>query len=109
MVGDPSLCEAVTRLQAVTAWRGQDGQSEAEQPDHPASLGDSNAASHSDEVCPNADRENTRRTVIREKLPITCALPGTVHSTGRTEPERRLKISFPRPSPGRFSRGSRFR
>src|SRR5215831_16982684 len=31
-------------------WRGQDGQSEAEQPDHPASLGDSNAASQSDEV-----------------------------------------------------------
>jgi hypothetical protein len=31
-------------------WRGQDGQSEAEQPDHPASLGDSNAASHSDQV-----------------------------------------------------------
>jgi hypothetical protein len=31
-------------------WRGQDGQSEAEQPDHPASLGDSNAVSHSDEV-----------------------------------------------------------
>jgi hypothetical protein len=30
--------------------RGQDGQSEAEQPDHPASLGDSNAASHSDQV-----------------------------------------------------------
>src|SRR5712672_4127634 len=72
-------------------WRGQDGQSEAEQPDHPASLGDSNAASHSDEVCPNADRENTRRTVIREKLPITCALSGTVHSTGRTEPDRCTK------------------
>ena len=31
-------------------WRGQDGQSEAEQPDHPASLGDSNAASHSNQV-----------------------------------------------------------
>jgi len=31
-------------------WRGQDGQSEAEQPDLPGSLGDSNAASHSDEV-----------------------------------------------------------
>src|SRR5581483_229589 len=31
-------------------WRGQDGQSETEQPDHPASLGDSTAASHSDEV-----------------------------------------------------------
>src|SRR5258707_9988947 len=31
-------------------WRGQDGQSEAEQPDHPASLGDSITASHSDEV-----------------------------------------------------------
>jgi hypothetical protein len=31
-------------------WRGQGGQSEAEQPDHPASLGDSNAASHSDKV-----------------------------------------------------------
>jgi hypothetical protein len=31
-------------------WRGQDGQSEAEQANHPASLGDSNAASHSDEV-----------------------------------------------------------
>src|SRR5215831_265365 len=30
--------------------RGQDGQSEAEQPDHPASLGDSITASHSDEV-----------------------------------------------------------
>jgi len=30
--------------------RSQDGQSEAEQPDHPASLGDSIAASHSDEV-----------------------------------------------------------
>src|SRR5215471_9408113 len=28
-------------------WRGQDGQSEAEQPDHPASLGDSNEGSHS--------------------------------------------------------------
>jgi hypothetical protein len=27
-------------------WRGQDGQSEAEQPDHHASLGDSNAVSH---------------------------------------------------------------
>src|SRR5215813_4811861 len=31
-------------------WRGQDCQSEAEQPDHPASLGDSITASHSDEV-----------------------------------------------------------
>ena len=31
-------------------WRGQDGQSEAKQPDHPASLGDSIAASHPDEV-----------------------------------------------------------
>src|SRR5215831_6144300 len=31
-------------------WRGQDGQSEAEKPDHPASLSDSNAASQSDEV-----------------------------------------------------------
>jgi hypothetical protein len=31
-------------------WRGQDAQSEAEQSDHPASLGDSNAASQSDEV-----------------------------------------------------------
>jgi len=31
-------------------WRGQDGQSEAEQPDHHTSLGDSNAASHADEV-----------------------------------------------------------
>src|SRR5215475_3436273 len=31
-------------------WRGQDGQSEAEQPDHPASLGDSITASHSDGV-----------------------------------------------------------
>src|SRR5262252_2686275 len=31
-------------------WRGQDGQSEAEQPDHPASLGDSITASYSDEV-----------------------------------------------------------
>jgi len=31
-------------------WRGQDGQSEAEQPDHPASLGNSITASHSDEV-----------------------------------------------------------
>jgi hypothetical protein len=53
MVGDPSLCEAVTRLPSRNFdlhGRGQDGQSEAEQPDHPASLGDSNAASHSDEV-----------------------------------------------------------
>src|SRR5499427_2225865 len=31
-------------------WRGQDGQSEAEQSNHPASLGDSITASHSDEV-----------------------------------------------------------
>src|SRR5262249_3562941 len=31
-------------------YRGEDGQSEAEQPDHPASLGDSITASHSDEV-----------------------------------------------------------
>src|SRR5262245_29619802 len=31
-------------------WRGQDGQREAEQPDHPASLGDSITASHSGEV-----------------------------------------------------------
>src|SRR5262245_37351631 len=31
-------------------WRGQDGQSEVEQPDHPASLGDSITASYSDEV-----------------------------------------------------------
>jgi hypothetical protein len=31
-------------------WRGQDGQSEAEQPDHRASLGDSITASYSDEV-----------------------------------------------------------
>ncbi len=30
--------------------RGQDSQSKTEQPDHPASLGDSNAPSHSDEV-----------------------------------------------------------
>jgi hypothetical protein len=55
MVGDPSLCEAVTRLPSLNFdlhGRGQDGQSEAEQPNHPASLGDSNAASHSDEVFP---------------------------------------------------------
>jgi hypothetical protein len=38
------------KLQLLFEWRGQDGQSEAEQPDHPASLGDSNAASHSDQV-----------------------------------------------------------
>jgi hypothetical protein len=38
------------KLQLRLEWRGQDGQSEAEQPDHPASLGDSNAASHSDQV-----------------------------------------------------------
>ena len=31
-------------------WRGQGGRNETEQPDHSASLGDSNAASHSDEV-----------------------------------------------------------
>jgi hypothetical protein len=31
-------------------WQGQDAQSKAEQPDHPASLGDSNSASQSDEV-----------------------------------------------------------
>src|ERR1700757_2171063 len=31
-------------------WRGHGGQSETEQPDHSASLGDSNAASHADEV-----------------------------------------------------------
>ena len=29
--------------------------------------------------------------MIREKLPITCALSGTVHSTGRTEPDRCTK------------------
>jgi hypothetical protein len=38
-------------------WRGQDGQSEAEQPDHHASLDDSNAASHSDEVFRYTRRE----------------------------------------------------
>jgi hypothetical protein len=31
-------------------WRSQDGQGEAEQPDHPASFDDSNAASHSDQA-----------------------------------------------------------
>jgi hypothetical protein len=31
-------------------WRGQDGQSEAEQPDYPANLGNSITASPSDEV-----------------------------------------------------------
>src|SRR5215467_9293782 len=31
-------------------WQGQDAQSKAEQPNHPASLRDSNAASQSDEV-----------------------------------------------------------
>src|SRR5262249_48105627 len=31
-------------------WRGQDAQSEAEQTDHPDSLGDSNAAPQSDQV-----------------------------------------------------------
>jgi hypothetical protein len=38
-------------------WRGQDGQSETEQPDHPASLGDSTAASHSDEVFGTHNRQ----------------------------------------------------
>jgi hypothetical protein len=41
--------------------RGQDGQSEAEQPDHPASLGDSNAASHSDEAFGTPNRREFRR------------------------------------------------
>src|SRR5215471_15460821 len=35
---------------ASVAGRGQDGQSKAEQPDHPASLGDFITASYSDEV-----------------------------------------------------------
>jgi hypothetical protein len=38
------------KLQLRLEWRGQDGQSEAEKPDHPASLGDSITASYSDEV-----------------------------------------------------------
>jgi hypothetical protein len=41
---------------------GQDGQNEAEQPDHPPSLGDSNAASHSDMVF------GTHRTEIEADL-----------------------------------------
>jgi hypothetical protein len=43
-------------------WRGQDGQSEAEQPDHPASLGNSNAASHSDEI--SGTHSGTRKVTI---------------------------------------------
>jgi hypothetical protein len=44
------LCVLGFKPQLRLEWRGQDGQSETEQPDHSASLGDSNAASHSDEV-----------------------------------------------------------
>ena len=39
----------VTNIPMVE-WRGQDAQSEAERPDHAASLGDSVVASHSDDV-----------------------------------------------------------
>jgi len=55
MVGDPSLCEAVTRLKAVTSTcTGEARTARAKQnsPIIPASLGDSNAASHSHEVFP---------------------------------------------------------
>jgi hypothetical protein len=49
-------------------WRGQDGQNEAEQPDHPASLGDFNAASHSDQVFAahthNFCRSNSRKPAL---------------------------------------------
>src|SRR6266436_3071028 len=114
MVGDPSLCEAVTRLQAVTSTcMARPGRPER-----------SRTARSSRQLrrfqrgvtlgwgFPNADRENTRRTVIREKLPITYALSGAVHSTGRTEPDRctkALEDFLPPAFPGRFSRGSRFR
>jgi hypothetical protein len=57
-------------------WRGQDGQSEAEQPDHPASLGDSNAASHSDQVFGTHSGEMSRE--------LTLSITST--SAGATDP-----------------------
>ncbi|WP_198031930.1 hypothetical protein [Bradyrhizobium sp. Ec3.3] len=42
-------------------WRGRGGQSEAEQPDHRASLGDSNAVSHSDAVFGTHNGLDSRR------------------------------------------------
>src|SRR5215471_10299917 len=64
-------------------WRGQDGQSEAEQPDHPASLGDSITASHSDEVfgthrpalrvtLPKLDRTDKGRQIVGAPTPAFC-------------------------------------
>src|SRR5450631_1112630 len=77
--------------------RGQDGQNEMKQSGHSASLCDSITLS-------TQTRFSVQTTVIREKLPNTSALSGTVHSTGRTGPDRCTKApedflppAFPKP------------
>jgi hypothetical protein len=50
-------------------WRGQDGQHETEQPDHSAGLGDSIAASHSDQVFGT----HRRRKANPSRLLARCA------------------------------------
>jgi hypothetical protein len=59
-------------------WRSQDGQSEPEQPDHSASLGDSITASHPDEVFGTHSIANRDEALERaERLrPVLAALAG---------------------------------
>ena len=49
------------KLHLRLEWRCQHGQSEAEQPNHHASLDDSSAASHSDEVFGTHNRASARQ------------------------------------------------
>src|SRR5215831_1931147 len=60
---------------------GQDGQSEAEQPDHPASLGDSITASYSDEVFGTHRREFIRLFGATAVWPNASATPPRVKIT----------------------------
>src|SRR5215472_5801339 len=48
-------------------WRGEHGQSEAEQPDHPANLGDSITASNSDKVFGTHRPWRDARSVYRQR------------------------------------------
>src|SRR5215471_9032160 len=54
-------------------WRGQDGQSEAEQLDHPASLGDSITASHSDEVFGTHSKRGLYGAVVQSAASLGTA------------------------------------
>ena len=68
-------------------WRGQDGQSETEQPDHPASLGDSTAASHSDEVF-----GTHRQTCADGQADLTRS--GAEHQSAVDGPARTVERTF---------------